>query len=202
MSGGSGIDTLDGGPGSDSLNGGAGLDAAVFTRTRSTYAGTHTGDHFAVFDTATGELDTLLGVERLTFSDFSIAFDLNGAAGMTAKLIGAVFGPPFVHNRELAGTGLRLFDSGQSYEQVAAMAVSSDGFAALAGAHDNTAFVNYVFGNVVGRAPTPSERAFFIGLLDSGAHTQATLAVLAAENDVNRQAIDLVGLQQSGLDYV
>jgi glucose/arabinose dehydrogenase len=200
--GGAGDDTLEGGPGSDTLYGGTGRDAAVFTKARGTYAGSHTGDHVAVFDTSTGELDALFAIERVEFSDMSIAFDLDAAAGMTARLIRAVFGPAFVHNRDLAGAGLRLFDSGQSYEQIAATAVSSDGFAALAGSHDNTAFVNYVFGNVVGRPPSSAEHAFFIGLLDSGAHTQATLAVLAAENDANRQSIDLVGLQQSGLEYV
>jgi glucose/arabinose dehydrogenase len=200
--GGAGNDMLDGGPGSDTLQGGVGLDSAVFTKARSTYAGSHTGDHIAVFDTASGELDSLFGVERLNFGDLSVAFDLDGAAGMTAKLLGAVFGPAFAQNRELAGGGLRLFDSGLNYEQVAAVAVSSEGFALLAGSPDNTAFVSHVFGNVVGRAPTSSERAFFTGLLDSGAHTQATLAVLAAEHDMNRQNIDFVGLQQGGLEYV
>jgi hypothetical protein len=155
-----------------------------------------------MFDTTTGELDSLFGVERLNFSDLSLAFDLDGSAGITAKLIGAVFGRAFVQIRELAGAGLRLLDSGLTYEQLAQIAVSSDDFASLAGSHDNAAFVNYLFGNVVGRAPTTPERALLISLLDSGAHTQATLAVFAAEHELNRQNIDLVGLQQSGLEYV
>jgi glucose/arabinose dehydrogenase len=200
--GGSGNDTLDGGPGSDTLHGGIGLDSAVFTKAHTSYASSHTDDHIALFDITTGELDKLFGVERLRFSDLSLAFDLEGAAGMTAKLIGAVFGPAFVHIRELAGSGLRLFDSGLTYEQVAAIAVSSGEFASLAGSHDNAAFVDYLFGNVVGRSPTTAERALLIGSLDSGAHTQATLAVFAAEHALNRQNIDLIGLQQSGLEYV
>jgi len=169
---------------------------------RGTYAGSRSGDHIGIFDITTAELDSLFSIERLGFSDVSIALDVTGAAGMTAKLLGAVFGAQFVQNRELAGAGLRLFDAGSSYEEVAAAAVSTDLFGTLAGSHSDAAFVEYVFENAVGRAPTQSESSLFTGLLASGTHTQASLAVFAAESTFNQQSIHLVGLQQTGLEFV
>ena len=121
---------------------------------------------------------------------------------MTAKLLRAVFGSGFAQDRELAGAGLRLFDSGLGYEQVAAAAVGTELFATLAGSRSDADFVDYVFENAVGRGPTDSERSLYTGLLANGTHSQATLAVLAAESTFNQQNIDLVGLQQTGLEYV
>jgi glucose/arabinose dehydrogenase len=200
--GGSGNDILEGDGGSDTLYGGAGIDVAVYADPRSAFSGARRGDFVQVVATATGERDALFGVERLNFGDGSLALDIDGAAGLTAKLLGAIFGPAFVHDRELAGAGLRLFDSGFSYDQVAGIAAGTYLFGSLAGSHSNAAFVSYVFQNVAGRAPTTDERAFYMGLLESGVESQASLGVLAAESALNQQNIGLVGLQQSGLEYV
>jgi hypothetical protein len=141
-------------------------------------------------------------VERLKFTDSSVAVDLQGAAGMTAKLFGAVFGRSFVQDKELNGIGLSLFDSGMTYDQVAGLAVASNFFAHLASSHSNHDFMNFVYRNVVGVLPSTAELDMLVSLLDSGAHTQATFAVLAAETPLNQQNINFVGLQQTGLDYI
>ena len=48
--------------------------------------------------TAGGVPISLVGVERLKFSDKDVAIDLNGHAGTVVKVIGAVIGPDFVKN--------------------------------------------------------------------------------------------------------
>jgi hypothetical protein len=97
---------------------------------------------------------------------------------------------------------LSLFGIGMTYEAVAAVAVGTAEFAQLAGSHTNSDFVRLVFSNVVGRPPVTDELNTYVGLLNNGVYTQATLAVAAAETLQNQQNIVLTGLQQNGLDYV
>jgi hypothetical protein len=194
--------------GNDFVLGSGGIDSALFQGPRGSYsvnrAGSGPDAPYDVADLSGGRdgSDRVTGIERLRFADSSVALDLQGAAGMTAKLIGAVFGAQFVSNKSFVGAGLNLFDAGRTYDQVAAVAVGTDFFAQLAGSHGNTQFVNRVFSNVVGRAPSASELSLYVGLLDSGAHTQASLAVLAAETAQTQTNINLVGLQQIGIEYI
>jgi glucose/arabinose dehydrogenase len=207
--GGAGNDLLEGGEGPDTLEGGVGRDIAFYAGGRLTYAITRNGPgQDQVVDTRPDVggfqhdgSDVLFGVERLRFVDVSVALDLEGAAGLSAKLLGAVFGRQFAQDRELMGIALSLFDSGMSYLQVADFATQSGFFEARAGSHDDATFVNAVFTNVVGRGPFPQELAFYTGLLASGAETQASLAIAAAETALNQQNINLVGLQQTGIEY-
>jgi hypothetical protein len=207
--GGMGNDIFEGGEGNDTLEGGAGRDTSLYAGGRLTYAIARNGAQAEVVDTRPqvggfqhDGSDLLFGVERLRFVDVSVALDLDGAAGQSAKLLGAVFGRQFAQDRELMGIALSLFDSGMSYLQVADFAVHSGFFAARAGSHDDATFVNHVFTNVVGRGPFPQELAFYTGLLAIGAETQASLAIAAAETPLNQQNIDFVGLQQTGIEYV
>jgi hypothetical protein len=60
--------------------------------------------------------------------------------------------------------------------------------------------VKYVFNNVVGRPPKPDELNTYLSMLSQGS-TQAELAVLAGDTELNALRIDLVGLVQHGLTY-
>jgi hypothetical protein len=68
----------------------------------------------------------------------------------------------------------------------------------------NTDFVTRVYTNVVGAAPSDTARDSYVGLLvgSGGTMTQAELLVLASNAGVNATNIDLVGLQQSGVEFV
>jgi serralysin len=207
LNGSPGNDVLFARSGDDSIVGLSGTDTAIYQGPRSAYVVNRIGSpselRFTVTDSANRDgTDSILGIERLRFTDRSTALDLQGAAGMTAKLLGAVFGASQVQNGSFVGVGLTLFDAGFTYEQVAARAASDAFFAQLAGSHSNRDFVNHVYRNVVGTLPSMDDLNFFVGLLDSGVHTQATLAVLAAETPLNQQNINLIGLQQTGLDYL
>jgi hypothetical protein len=195
-------DVLYSGAGWDLLNGAGGIDRAVYDGPKIGYTVARSGADWIVADRATGRdgTDTLSSVERVEFADVSVALD--DAAVMTAKVLGAAFGAEYVQNREFVAIGLSLFDAGMTYVQVASLAANSPFFASLAGSHSNRDFVNYVYSNVVGARPSSSELDMFVGLLESGQFTQGTLAVLAAETTLNQQNIDLVGLQQSGLEYL
>jgi Ca2+-binding RTX toxin-like protein len=203
LTGNSAANVLSGGIGNDRLDGAGGVDFAAYSGVRAAYQITHSGAEFQVAGSAqTDGVDTLFNIERLRFADVKVAFDLDGAAGMTAKLLGALFGSALVQQRGVVGVGLSLFDAGMSYAAVAQLAVQSADFAGLAGSHSNTDFVNFVYTNVTHTAPSSADLAFYTGLLESGAMTQTSLGMLAAESPLNLQNINLVGLQQSGLEYI
>ena len=194
-----GADMLDGLAGDDVLDGGAGIDVARFTAVRQNYAITSTSGGFTV--AGSEGLDTLSNIERLYFVDVNVALDVNGAAGNTAKIIGAAFGPASLANRGYVGDGIRLFDSGKSMNDVAALVVNSVPFQQLAGSTDDVAVVTQLYKNVTGTAPSVAEVNYFLNLLDNGM-SHADLLVLAANNELNVQHIDIVGLSQSGIEYV
>jgi Ca2+-binding RTX toxin-like protein len=198
--GGAGNDTLVGGPGNDTLQGDAGIDLAVFSGVRANYTRSVQDSTWIVADsTGSDGTDQLTGVERLQFSDASLAFDLapNQAANNTARIIGAAFDAPTLQQHpDWVGIGLDLFDSGQTMQQVC-------GFVVQVLNLDNTAFVNTVYENVIGAPPSPAELEFFVGLLagNGGTMSQGQLLALAGSTDANALNINLVGLQQSGVEF-
>jgi Ca2+-binding RTX toxin-like protein len=199
--GSAGANMLRGGSGDDTIDGGASADTAVFSGNRSSYTIGNAGSSVSGPD---GN-DTLTSIERLQFSDKSLAFELglNTAGGNTVRIIGAAFDVNYL-NPTFVGIGLDLFDSGMSMLQVCQLALGTNLFLSLAGSNSNVDFVNTVYENVVGVLPPAADRDFFVGLLqgDGGTMTQAELLVLAANANVNATNINLVGLQQTGVEFV
>ena len=193
-----GNDTLNGLEGDDVLDGGTGIDTAIFSSSHESYVTSRSITNFSI--SGPDGSDTLSNVERLQFADKNIAIDLDaGQSGSnTARLIGAAFDAVTIQARpEYVGIGLKLFDVGQSMFDVAQLALSAMGNLT------NEAFVDTVYLNVVGTAPLQADRDFYIGLLEGsgGAFSQAQLLEIAANSEANVANINLVGLQQSGIEY-
>ena len=194
-------DLFAGSAGNDTINGGGGLDTMVFSGLRSQYSlSAQSATALRVTDsvpTRNGS-DWISDVERLKFSDVSLAFDLSGNAGTTAKILGAVFGKAAVANKAYAGIGLHYLDNlGYSYEQLMGLAINE----ALGPTPTNGQVVDLLYKNVVGVLPDAATKAMFIGMLDRKEQTIGSLGVLAAETDLNKTNIDLVGLAKTGLEY-
>ncbi len=190
---------LTGNLGNDWIEGGKGVDTAVFAGNRADYILSYDfGKNFVEARDGVSGFDTLISVERLQFSDFSVALDVSGNAGTTAKILGAVFGKAAVANKEYVGIGLNLLDAGMSYLNLMQAAIN----AALGAGASNEAVVKLLYTNLVGTPPSAADLAFFTGLLDSGAYTQASLGVLAADTALNTVNVNLVGLATSGLEYL
>ena len=198
-----GSDILNGNLGNDTMDGGTGRDTAIFAARRvdSTISQNATG--YAVVGPEGS--DIVANVERLQFAETKVSLDLGTGdpGGMTVRLIGAAFDranivPPLV------GTGIRLFDQGHAFLEVAQMAINTDLFLSLAGSRSNADFVNAVYRNVVGTLPAPEVRDSFVRLLQGsgGTMSQADLLALAAYTPENAANINLVGLQTSGVDFV
>jgi hypothetical protein len=188
------------------LIGKSGIDTVVYAHMSDQYKiniglpdflGTDIPD-VAVSDTSpnTG-VDVLIGVERLRFSDKSIALDIDGNAGKVAKILGAVFGKEAVSNAEDASIGLQLLDDGMSYEDLMMLALNTK----LGAGFSNTDEVKLLYQNLVGSQPSQTDIDYWTETIASGQYTQATLGIMAAELELNVANINLSGLAKTGLVY-
>jgi len=197
LTAGSGADTLRGGAGNDTLDGGAGRDTAVFSGSRAAYS---VGVAGATISGPEGS-DVLVNIERLQFSDDSLAFDLGAgqSAGNTIRVIGAAFdGPAIRAHKDWVGIGLQFFDSGMSMLQVCSLVADQ-----VLRLTDNE-FVRLVYTNVVGTLPDLATRDAFTSMLQNsgGSMTQGQLLEFAANCEPNAVNINLVGLQLTGVEFV
>jgi hypothetical protein len=140
-------------------------------------------------------VDSLINIERLAFSNLSMSFDINGNAGTTAKILGAVFGKNSLTNKQYVGIGLSLLDAGMSPSTLASLAVDAANLTA------NDQIVSTLWMNVFGTTATNADKAPYVKLLDDGM-SAGTLAWLAADTTFNKVNINLVGLAQTGIEYI
>lgn len=132
-----------------------------------------------------------------------MALGLWQSAGVRG-IIGAAFDTPHM-TRELVGQGIDLFDAGVGVLRVCELALDMPLFVAIAGSRSNAGFVNTVHRNIVGSLPGAAARDSLVSQLQGsgGTMTQAELLMLlAAFIAPNEANINLVGLQQSGVDFV
>jgi serralysin len=190
---------LEGRGGNDVLDGAEGLDTAVWSGLRSQYQLQRTSTGFSVQSLSGSEgVDRLQNIERLRFADQSLALDLDGHAGMTAKILGAVFGRTAVGNPQFVGIGLHYLDEvGLDYTGLMQLAIN----ARLGAQPSPDQVVDLLYTHVVGTAPDAASRQSFTQLLDNGTFTVGSLGVLAAETALNQSNINLVGLLETGLAY-
>ena len=194
-------DRLTGLAGNDTLNGGEGTDTAVYTRTKSAHIITKTGTGLTVSSTQDG-IDTLTGMERLAFGDVKVAFDLDGTAGTAAMLMGSLLGKASLQDKALVGTVLGMLDSGQTLADLSQLVVNNGIAATLAGGSSNGSFVKLLLRNVLGSDTNSHLVNSMTGLLDTGFFSKASLLTAVAQLDANKLHIDLVGLSQTGLEFI
>ena len=196
ITGGGGGDQITGGGGNDNIDGGIGIDIAIFSGASKGYkVSTEATSVLVTGDAITDGIDTLLNIERIRFSDKSIAIDLNGNAGISAKVIGAVLGKTQVQNSSYVGLGLSYLDKGMSYSDLSALALTA------VGATTNDAVVSTLWKNVIGTDATAEIKAPYIKMLTDGMKV-GDLVVLAADTSFNTTNINLVGLAQTGIEYL
>lgn len=196
-------DSFQGQPGTDFIDGGLGTDTVVYSGPIEQYSVNKSGNRYIVSEpTGSDDTDYLTSIERLQFKNAKLALDIaNGPVADGAKLIGALLGPAFVKDKALAGIVIGLMDQNYSPEFVATLGLATPMFLGMAGSGSHVDFVKQVFTNVVGRPPLPQELGQYVGMLENGAATQASLAVMAANTDLNAARIDLVGLMQHGWEF-
>ncbi|MRX11535.1 DUF4214 domain-containing protein [Pseudoduganella sp. FT25W] len=197
--GGTHDDLFTAGPRGASIDGGAGLDKVAYasdTLAANTIA--RQGDGGYKVSNASGA-DLLHGVERLQFSDASVALDtgVDGVAGQAYRVYQAAF------NRapDAAGLGywISVMDHGGSLLDVSKSFVSSKEFQDLYGAQPSNAdIVGRYYQNVLHRTP---DQAGFDYWVDAMKHGGTAADVLASFSQSAENIAALVGVMQNGVAY-
>ncbi len=183
--------------GANRLDGAGGLDTLSYAMPRAAVQIARGTDGLLTVQRAPRQVDTLKNIERIHFSDQALALDLNGHAGTVARILGAVFGPASVRNAEYVGIGLKYLD-GMKPDALMNLALNL----VLGTGYSVGAEVSLLFNNLVGRAPSDTEAAHWVGEVAAGRYTPLSLAWLAADYELNLQNIQLVGLAENGLPFV
>jgi hypothetical protein len=199
--GGDGNDSFTPGIGKQYLLGDNGVDTIVYTTARLNHSLTKEGAGYTVSDLQGTQ--TLVDVERLQFADSKVAIDTseNQAAGQTALILGACLGANGLSDKAVVGTVLSYFDAGYTMSSISDLLVSAGITAQLSGGADNMHFVDWICTNILGAPPTAAVASACLDFLNQGV-TQGQFLAAAAVLDPNQQHIGLVGLQQTGIEYV
>jgi hypothetical protein len=189
--------TLMGTPGNDALIGGGGIDTAVFSGARSQYAVSSTTDGWKISSTFDG-VDTLKSVERVKFSDVTIALDVSGTAGQAYRIFQAAF------NRapDAAGLGywINVMDNGSSLKAIAQGFVDSPEFRALYGNNPtNAQIISKLYDNVLHRSPDTAGYDYWVGVLDR--HEASVAELLAQFGESPENVAALVGVIGNGFVF-
>jgi Ca2+-binding RTX toxin-like protein len=198
--GGAGNDQIFGGKGNDFVDGGEGVDSAYFSGRITDYTISKTATGYTIEDKIGSDgIDTLENVERAVFSGKRVAFDMGAdqSGGKTVLLMATCLGSDSLSTQSaVVDTLLSFFDAGNTLDTAASTLVTSGIAAQLAGGSDNKQFVDWIGHNVLGSAFTADiENACLSYVSQNG---QANFMATVAGFGLN---IDLVGLQQTGIEY-
>jgi len=131
----------------------------------------------------------LQNMERVLFSDAAWALDIGSDenAGRTAKILGALFGKEGLSYPSFRGIGLYFLDAGYSYEALMGAAVDTRLWPGASKAD----VAKVLMANVPGLVVDPNAYA-----------NTTAMAVAAADSELNKTMINLVGLATTGFDYI
>lgn len=166
--GGAGNDLLAGMGSNDEIRGDAGIDTALFQGRAKDYTISTSSFGIQVRDSVTTRdgTDTLISVERLKFSDVSIALDTNGNAGEAYRLYQAAFD----RTPDIDGLSywIRQLDRGLELQEIAAAFIGSSEFQATYGQASDASFITLIYQNVLNRAPDTGGAQYWSGQLARG----------------------------------
>ena len=186
--------------GNDVIDGGGGTDHAYFTSQRSNYTISKGTSSVSIQDkTFTDGTDTLQNIERLHFSDKSVAFDTEGNAGRMYRLYQAAFDR--VPDLQGLGYWINSLDVGYTMRNVASGFYNSSEFKTLYGQNpSNFDFLTKLYNNVLHRAPDQNGFNWWLDVLNRSLAPQEQLLIDFSDSAENRAQV--IGSIQNGIEYV
>jgi hypothetical protein len=147
---------------------------------------------------APGNTDTLQNVERFQFSDLTLAFDFIEESTLynTVLMGGAAAGVAYINDPALFGGGLRFAEQYGTMQELADAVIDLGIYDQLS----NREFVQLINNNVQ-HVAGDGEIDYYEQVLDFGIDRSQVLRIFA-ESDYNVQSVNLVGLQQTGIEFI
>lgn len=146
---------------------------------------------------ARDDTDQLVGVERLQFSDVTLALDIDGVAAEAYRIYKAAFDRQ--PDSEGLGFWIKQMDAGMAIETVAEQFIGSAEFIQMYGSNpSDEQFVDLLYANVLDRQPDQAGYDFWIGAMSRGLTRAGVLAEFSesAENIAN-----VAPLIEGGIQY-
>ncbi|HUR89750.1 MAG TPA: DUF4214 domain-containing protein [Ramlibacter sp.] len=163
---------LDGMGGNDTLVGGNGIDTAKFDSPLSAFDIASLGDQVIVTSRLhANDSDAVhADIERLAFSDVSLALDTSGNVGQIYRLYEAAFH----READAAGQGfyMKQMEGGASLVSIASGFLASPEFQATYGNTNDAQFVTRLYQNTLGREPSAGEVDYHVNALHSISRAQ------------------------------
>ena len=134
-----------------------------------------------------------------------MALDLGTAehGGLALQFIG-LMAPEMVSLPNTAGTILTIFDEGKTMQQVCQLAIDVGLVTAIAGANTNQALAAMAYKNLLGAPAGADAIDMLVGYMDgrSAKYTQSEFMTVVAGLELNQTHIGLVGLAQTGVEFL
>jgi hypothetical protein len=176
------------GTAADTVRGTAGIDRAIYAGRKADYTVTSDGTSITVKNNATStDVDKLLNVERIQFSDVAVAYDGNAQAGQAYRLYQAAFDrkpdlPGVGYWMDKLEKGARLLDAAYGF-------LNSSEFQSKYGTNlSNKDFVTLLYKNVLHRAPDAPGAAYWEKALQDGVSREQVL-IEFSESVENRSQV-------------
>jgi len=209
VTGTAGNDTFAATAGHEIINGLNGTDTVQLPQTRSAYTLLPVSNGFTLATSDGSGTYDLSNIERLVFSDRSIALDTgaNQPAGETELLLGAVLGKDLLASKvPLIAAVIDLFDQGYSLQQLSGAVMRLPIWDVLTGkaTPTNTDIANYLLFRVNGVPPDGNTLGSAVDALNVQSdinHGQGGFLAQLAESGANQNQVDLIGLVTTGLIF-
>lgn len=201
---------ITGNGGNDLIDGGLGVDIASYSGAIAEYRGSLSVQSI-ISDTIANRdgRDTIVGVERLHFSDVNLAIDtsLTQSAGKTALLLGAVLPGKLAldtSKHQLTGTVINLFDQGYSMQSLSGAVLRLPIWDILTGkiAPTTADVASYLVNNIYsGNANQAITNSAIAAMTSESTENQGAYLANLALSEASQTHIGLIGIQTSGLVY-
>lgn len=163
------------GTAADNVTGTASIDRAIYAGRKADYTISSDGTSITVKSKAAGtDIDKLFNVERIQFSDVSVAFDGNAQGGQAYRLYQAAFD----RKPDMPGLGYWMdkLEKGARLQDAASGFINSNEFQSKYGTNvSNKDFVALLYKNVLHRAPDASGAAYWEKALQDGVSREQVL---------------------------
>jgi len=195
-------DFLIGGEGNDRVDGGDGLDVLVLDAKRDGAEIVRESNGQWRVKTATEGTDSLIGVERISFEDVSVALDISGDAGQAYRVYKAAFNrDPMAGDTAGLGFWIDKMDNDMDLIEVSARFIDSNEFRQGYGSNPTSEeFLSKLYTNVLGRQPEASGYNWWLNELNTNPEkTKAKVLADFAESAENQTGVlSLIG---NGITY-
>lgn len=185
---------------SDIFNGSTIIDKVIYNSPSDGFSISRVGNTNNWYVNGQGD-DLLKGIERIWFSNKHIALDvgIEQNAGK-ALLFLSTINPNLIHNPAWLGEIIGLFDNGNSMESVFHWALNTAN--ALSRPLSNQSLIQLVYHNLIGVDPNTATINSLLGFMDGRTASYSQAQFLTAVAELNIKPIELLGLQQTGIEYL